>query len=170
MSSPRVRRAIEDRVQDVVANLGITTEMVVSEIAAVAFANVSHFLTFDADDVTLKSLDEILDDPVSRKFVPAISSVKVTQGKFGSNIELKMHDKLNALDKLTRMMELINDKPTANDSASVELVTAAALLGKLSRLAPALGAGTHPEPVNTGGDNDPPQRLEVLGEGQSAPA
>jgi hypothetical protein len=166
-TSPKVKAAIEARAKEILDRLGVTSEMVIREISAVAFANVAHFVTFDADGVTLRSLEDILDDPNSRKFIPAISSIKSTQGKFGTNVELKMHDKLAALGRLTQMLELVNSSPTDHaDDNSIYANASKEVLGKLSRLATALGTGEPALPTNTGGTSESEQQLAVLGEGQ----
>jgi phage terminase small subunit len=100
----------------------ITTDRVLQELAAIAFANIDEFakvrmqeqksVIFDEEgnphtEVHLvKVVDVFETDKVDQAKIPALSSIK--QGRDG--IEVKIHDKQKALELLGRHLGMFNDK------------------------------------------------------------
>ena len=81
---------------------GINTDRVLIELAKIAFAN--------ADDI-IESKDATLKENASRDDLAAIQSIKVkTFGEDGVEREIKLADKLKALDMLGRHLGMWNDK------------------------------------------------------------
>lgn len=77
--------------------LEITAEMVLTELAAIGFADISQF--FD-EGYSIKSIAELKDKS------KVISSIQVEEfvGEFGKtrNVKFKMHDKIAALEKIAK--------------------------------------------------------------------
>jgi len=81
---------------------GINADRVLIELAKIAFAN--------ADDI-IESKDATLKENASRDDLAAIQSIKVkTFGEDGVEREIKLADKLKALDMLGRHLGMWNDK------------------------------------------------------------
>ena len=77
----------------------VTQERVIGELAAIAFADVADYVQItDEDGFPMVQLTPTKDIPANKR--AAIASIK--QGNNG--IEVKLHNKLDALDKLGRHM------------------------------------------------------------------
>jgi phage terminase small subunit len=86
--------------------LNLDNVTVINEITRVAFAQITDVCTFDANGIRIKSATELSDRARS-----AIKSVKVTErydeaGGRSVTTEVRMYDKLSALDKLMRKLRL----------------------------------------------------------------
>ena len=85
--------------------LNLDEVSVVSEVVAIAFANITDVVDFDANGVNVKSSAQI-----SNRAKSSLQSVKFTtiESKSGTirSVEVKMHDKLSALDKLMKKLKL----------------------------------------------------------------
>ena len=83
----------------------ITAQMVIDELAKIAFSDVTNFVEIKKGNliqsVELKNTKELTDD--QKKIIASIK-----QGANG--IELKLYDKLSALEKLGRYFKLFTDK------------------------------------------------------------
>lgn len=99
------------------ARTEITQDMVVRELAAVAFADLSGIVTLRNGCVYIQDTDELTDE--QRR---AIAGIKETQ----AGIEIKMNDKLKALELLGRHLGMFKDR--------VEVSGLAAEQSKLSEL------------------------------------
>ncbi|MBN3949382.1 MAG: terminase small subunit [Nostoc sp. NMS7] len=85
--------------------LSLTEASVISEIAKIAFANFTDIADFTSNSISVKSSDTLSDRGKS-----ALQSIKFTEryteeGKI-CTVEVKMHDKLAALEKLMRRLRL----------------------------------------------------------------
>ncbi len=85
--------------------LNLSEISVISEIAKIAFANIADVADFDSRSITVKSSSTISD-----RGKAALQSIKFTEryteeGKVCS-VEIKMHDKLAALEKLMKRLRM----------------------------------------------------------------
>ena len=96
--STAVKQAIAERSR----RTGVNAERVVTELAKIAFANIT-----DIANIT----EAVLKDDAARDDTAAVLSVKVKRG-IGESVEreIKMHDKVKALEQLGRHLGLFNDK------------------------------------------------------------
>lgn len=83
--------------------LEITQEKVLQELAAIAFANGSDFVTVTATGL----LDVKPTGKVPKEKLPAIAGIKYTQ--VGS-VEIKLHDKVKALELLGKHLGVFDEK------------------------------------------------------------
>ena len=90
--------------------LEITQEKVLQELAAIAFANGSDFVTVTATGL----LDVKPTSKVPKEKLPAIAGIKYTQ--VGS-VEIKLHDKVKALELLGKHLGVFDDRRGAEDAA-----------------------------------------------------
>lgn len=86
--------------------LNLTSVSVVTEVARIAFANITDVCSFSGDSIGLISSEQLGDRAKS-----ALKSVKVTErydadGGRTVTTEVRMHDKLAALEKLMRKLRL----------------------------------------------------------------
>lgn len=102
LTKPEIQRAVAKEMAERSRRTGVNAERVVLELAKVAFVNVGNVI--DATDATLKK-DATPED------LAAIQSIKVKDmGDMGIEREIRMADKLKALELLGRHLGMFNDK------------------------------------------------------------
>lgn len=69
----------------------------VQEYARFAFANIRDFVSFGPDGVAIRDMDDLTPDQVA-----AVGEVTETVTQTGKTVKFKLHDKLRALDALSR--------------------------------------------------------------------
>jgi len=99
LNNPNISKQIELCKKDLGMRIGVTAEMIANEYKRIAFANIKDYIDESNHIVSVKTLED-------GKAAP-IASIKKTVTEFESGsktvLELKMHDKINGLDKLARM-------------------------------------------------------------------
>lgn len=110
-----VRTAIEKAMAERSKRTGVNQDRIVLELARIAFVNAADVI---ADDATVRE-DATVDD------TSAIQSVKVkvipTQNGEGVEREIKLGDKLKALELLGKHIGMWNDKQRAADAKEEEM-------------------------------------------------
>lgn len=114
LRKPEIASAIQEAMDARSARTGITADRVLQEIAKVGFSDIRKLF---ADDGTLRHITMLDDDTAA-----FVSSVKVVAQKgqkadednphfeIENTLEIKMWDKLSALDKLGKHLKLFTDK------------------------------------------------------------
>lgn len=99
--TPRFKPALLERIEAMKAErarrTGIAADRVVREYASIAFANIA--------DIT--DGEQLLENP-SRDDMAAVASIKVKRGSGGSDCDVRMYDKLKALDMLGRHLGMFS--------------------------------------------------------------
>lgn len=117
LTKPKLRARIDAALAEQSRRTGVTADRVVRELARVAFANSQDIIDFDS--ATIKP-DAARDDTA------AISSVKVktipTPDGDGVEREIKMADKLKALELLGRRLGLFTDNVNLSGEGVVQIV------------------------------------------------
>lgn len=102
LKKPEIRTRIDRAMAERSRRTGVNAERVVLELAKIAFVNAG--MVIDATDATLKT-DAAPED------LAAIQSIKVKDmGDMGIEREIRMADKLKALELLGRHLGMFNDK------------------------------------------------------------
>ena len=104
LSKLDIQEAIQKRKQEISEATGITAERVLNEYAKIAFSDVRNVLTVDGG---LKDTSEW--DDVTAGSISSIKSMEVhnEEGeKIGTNREVKMYDKIRALEALGKHIGL----------------------------------------------------------------
>lgn len=112
LRKPQIQREIQKRMQERQQRTEVTQDMVVKELAAIAFARATDYAEVKGGTVHIKDTNSL-----SEQQIRAIAGIK--DGKFG--IELKLNDKEKALELLGRHLGMWNDKldiktPAIDDS------------------------------------------------------
>lgn len=97
----KVAKYIEKRMEERSKRTEITQDNVLKELATIAFANVTDFVSIENGVVTVKDTKDI-----PKELLPAISSIK--DGKYG--IEVSFCSKERSLELLGRHLGMLNDK------------------------------------------------------------
>lgn len=102
LKKPQIQNAIARQMAERSRRTGVNADRVVQELARIAFANAGDLI--DAGDATLK-------DDASRDDLAAIQSIKVKDmGNMGIEREIRMADKLKALELLGRHLGIFDDR------------------------------------------------------------
>lgn len=102
LTNVKVRQAIAEKMAERSRRTGINQDRVLTELAKIAFVN--------ADDV-INAQDATTKEGASRDDLAAIQSIKVKSfGEDGIEREIKLADKLKALEMLGRHLGMWNDK------------------------------------------------------------
>lgn len=101
LKNVKVQEYISKRMQERQQRTEVTQDMVVKELAAIAFARATDYVEVKSGAVVIKDTNALTDDQIS-----AIAGIK--EGKFG--IEVRMNDKEKALELLGRHLGMWNDK------------------------------------------------------------
>lgn len=102
LKKPQIQKAIARAMADRSRRTGVNADRIVMELAKIAFVNAADVI--DADDATLKT-DAAAED------LAAVQSVKVKSfGDDGVEREIKLADKIKALELLGRHLGMFNDR------------------------------------------------------------
>ncbi|WP_163384123.1 terminase small subunit [Cyclobacterium jeungdonense] len=93
LTKPYIKKYIQAKGSKILQNIGVTQEKVLTEIANIAFSNITEFFN---DDWSLKSLSQV--DPNTTS---SIKSLKKTESGFA----IHSHDKLKALMMLWELVK-----------------------------------------------------------------
>lgn len=101
LTNANVATYISERIQERQQRTEVTQDMVVKELAAIAFAKATDYASVRNGNVIIKNTDDLNEDQIR-----AIAGIK--EGANG--IEIKMNDKEKALELLGRHLGMWNDK------------------------------------------------------------
>lgn len=112
LTNANVAKYISERIQERQERTEVTQDMVVKELAAIAFARATDYTEVRSGNVRIKDTDLLSDEQIR-----AIAGIK--EGANG--IEIKLNDKEKALELLGRHLGMWNDKldiktPAIDDS------------------------------------------------------
>jgi phage terminase small subunit len=94
MEVPKIQAYLKERRAEASQKLQIDHETLLGELMKVAFANMGDYF---GDDGKIKPMQEIIEEKKS-----AIWSLKVSEGKYGTTVQLRLHSKLAALEKIAK--------------------------------------------------------------------
>ena len=109
LEKPRVAEAISEKMAERSRRTGVNQDRVVMELAKIAFVNAADVI--DSDDATIKA-GATADDTAAIQSV----KVKVIPTKEGEGVEreIRLNDKLKALELLGKHLGMWNDKMDVN--------------------------------------------------------
>lgn len=135
LANVSVQSAIAERMKARQTRTEITQDMVVSELARIAFGNKRALMKWGPDGVKLVDSSTITDEDAAM-----VSEVSETVTEAGGTIKLKTHDKVKALELLGKHLGMFSDKVelTGKDGGPIETkamrdLTDAELAAELAR-------------------------------------
>jgi phage terminase small subunit len=99
LGDPLIQEELAKQQAALARRVEITQEMVVEELRRVGFSNIRDYLSFDANGVCLRNSEEIPEDKLA-----AVAEVSETTALNGGSIRLKLHNKLEALNGICRVL------------------------------------------------------------------
>jgi phage terminase small subunit len=94
MGMPKIIAHVKARMKKTRKKLNIDHQRIAAELAKIAFANMGDYF---GDDGEAKPMHKLTDDQKA-----AIVNLKITEGKDGTTIQLRLSNKLQALEKLPK--------------------------------------------------------------------
>lgn len=98
--------AMEARQEDLADENTVTPERVVAELARIAFARYGTYAKLEGDELILTDTDDLPDGADAA--ISEITQVTTVTGK--RTVRVKLHNKIDALDKLGRVLGLFVDR------------------------------------------------------------
>lgn len=87
----------------------LTAERVVLELMKIAFADIKSVASWTANGVAFMPSDDLTDN-ISAAISEVSEKTVTTKGETSTNLKVKMHDKLKALDMLARHLGMMKDR------------------------------------------------------------
>ncbi|ODN41610.1 hypothetical protein BGC07_16080 [Piscirickettsia litoralis] len=109
LTNANIQEYIQSRQSKLQEKTEITQERVLTEYAKVAFSNMSDFANWSPSSVNLIDSNSLTSDKTA-----CIAEITENSTENGSNIKIKLHDKLRALDALGRHLGLFVHKVEAD--------------------------------------------------------
>ena len=117
LKKPEISARIDKSIAAQSRRTGVTADRVIRELARVAFANSQDVINYD--DATIKA-DAIRDDTAAVASV-RVKTIPTKDGK-GIEREIKLHDKIKALEDLGRHLGMFTDNVNLNGDIGVTIV------------------------------------------------
>ena len=109
LANVKVQAAIQERQKELSEKTNITQEKVLTELAAIAFANGTDFASVNANGlIAIKATSQ-----VPKEKLPAIAGIKYTN--HGMGVEIKLHDKVRALELLGKHLGVFDRQQGGTD-------------------------------------------------------
>lgn len=123
LTKPDIAKAVDQAIAERSRRTGVNADRVVRELAKIAFVNAGEVVDLD----TALLMDKISDDDMA-----AIQSVKVkTFGEDGVEREVKLADKLKALELLGKHLGLFKDKVEINGNVKADMSSLSSILEEI---------------------------------------
>lgn len=123
LTKPDIAKAVDQAIAERSRRTGVNADRVVRELAKIAFVNAGEVVDLD----TALLMDKISDDDMA-----AIQSVKVkTFGEDGIEREVKLADKLKALELLGKHLGLFKDKVEINGNVKADMSSLSSILEEI---------------------------------------
>lgn len=106
-----VQRRIEELKEQATRKAGLTLKRVLEELGTLAFSNISDYLEFGPDGVSIRESVKM-----SREVLACVAEVSEITTNQGKRVKLKLHDKAKALDSLK---QYFIDSNTGEDEKKV---------------------------------------------------
>jgi len=113
LEKTRVQSAIEAAQKERSARTGITADRVIAEIAKIAFADPRKVMAWGPSGVTLKDSETLSDADAA-----IVSEVSESISQAGSSVKIKLHSKLDALEKLARHVGVYDAESRIKEQSS----------------------------------------------------
>ncbi len=116
LKKPDVRDAINKALDARADRCEISAERVLKELARVAFTDLRQVAKWTRKGLEAKPSDELEDDAAA-----ALQEVSQHTTEAGAQVKVKLHSKIEALDKLAKHLNLYQDPETLRQTRSVTI-------------------------------------------------
>lgn len=105
LKDPRIKEIIDKRLEELAERTRMTQEQVFQELVKVAKADMSDFATWGPEGVQFKDSAELRPEDTA-----AVAEVSQTVTEHGGTRRIRLHDKLKALEMLSRYFGMFTDR------------------------------------------------------------
>ena len=105
LSHVKVQEAVQRAQESLLARVAVTQEDVIRELAQIAFSDMGSYAKWGPDGIDLKESDK-LPEGATR----VVAEVSQTVTKDGGSVKFRLHNKLEALEKLGKHLGLFIDR------------------------------------------------------------
>lgn len=113
LTKPNIQDFLSERLKDREKRTEITQDRVLKELSKIGFLDATGFVKIQNGRVFIESTDNLSPDQKA-----AIAGIKETQ----MGIEVKLHDKLKALELIGRHLGMFTDKVEHSGGINIEVV------------------------------------------------
>jgi len=112
--NPKVRPILAEEIKKRIEKAEISSQMVLRELARVAFSDIRDVMSWGATGgVKIKPSDE-LEEGAARAIESVTETITTTESGTTIRREVKMHSKMNALEKLAKVFKMLTPDTNIN--------------------------------------------------------
>lgn len=115
LSTSKVAEAVAEKRKAIAARNDVSADRVIQEIARIAFADTTKVVRIEQGRVVVEDTARLDDDHRA-----AVSEISETTTANGGTLKVKLHDKVKALELLSRYLGILNDKLNLTGRIEVE--------------------------------------------------
>jgi len=104
LADPRIAARLAEAQAKIAEKHAVTVDRIIAEYTKIAFADAGDFFDWGPDGVTVKDKDELTPDQRA-----VVSEVSQTVTENGGTIRVKLHSKMDALEKLGRHLGMFKE-------------------------------------------------------------
>ena len=116
LGKPNIQSALQTAKDQRAKRTEVSQDRVITELAKLAFSKLTDFVEWDGSSVTIKPSEGL-----DHTDAAAVAEVSRSDTLHGTNIRVKLHDKVKSLELLARHLGLLNDKISVDEKASLHL-------------------------------------------------
>ena len=111
---PHVQAALQEALKEREKRLEVTQDMVVKQLAKVAFHDLKDVVTWENGRITIRNSDEV-DGTV-------LQEISETLSEYGTSKKVKLNDRMKALELLGKHLGMFTDNVNLSGKVGVEIV------------------------------------------------
>jgi len=115
LKKPEIQTALKEAIENRQKRTEVTQDMVVEQLAKIAFSDLKDFVSWGEDGITLRSSEE-----VDGTILQSVSEMMLPKG--GAKTEIKLNDKMKALELLGKHLGMFKDNVNVNGNIGVTIV------------------------------------------------
>ena len=116
LKDPRIKEAIDARLKEIADRANMKQEDVFRELVKIARADMSTFAKWGPDGVTLLDSKDLRPEDTA-----AVAEISQTVTRDGGTKRIRLHDKIKALEMLSRYFGMFTDTPKEDLTINVNI-------------------------------------------------
>lgn len=118
LRNPKIAKAIQEGMDARSERTQVTADRVLQELARIGFADPRMVMSWGPNGVVLRDSSELTEDEAA-----IVSEVSETRTESGGSLKVKLNDKLSALEKLGKHLDLFKERHehTGKDGRPIEV-------------------------------------------------
>ena len=115
LKNDKVRQEIEVKRQVLTIRYTDIKDKLIEELSEVAFSDMRDFASWNEGKITLFASD------VLNKKSKVIQTLRETHNQYGSSVQIRMHDKLKAIELLMRHLGMLSDDASKDQKLEINV-------------------------------------------------